>query len=78
MEKDVKIYTTPTCPHCKRAKEFLRGKGVKFKEINVAKDREKAKEMVEKTGQRGVPVIEIGDETVIGFDQDGIEKALEE
>ena len=78
MEKDVKIYTTPTCPHCKRAKEFLKEKNVEFEEINVAKNKEKAKEMVEKTGQRGVPVIEIGDETIIGFDQDGIEKALEE
>lgn len=68
----VKIYTTPTCPFCWMAKEFLKEKGIEFEEIDVSIDETKAKEMVEKSGQMGVPVIEIDGEIIIGFDKEKI------
>lgn len=72
----VKIYTTSRCPYCIKAKEFLKSKNVKFSEINVENDKKAAKEVVELSGQSGVPVIEIGDTVIIGFDQEEIENAL--
>lgn len=72
----VEIYSTPTCPYCVKAKEFFKKKNISFVDHNVAEDREMAKKMVEKTGQMGVPVIEIDNETVIGFDQARIEELL--
>jgi glutaredoxin-like YruB-family protein len=72
----VKVYSTPTCPWCHRAKEFLKELKVEFEEINVAENKEAAQEMVEKSGQRGVPVIEIDGEIIIGFNPDEIKKAL--
>jgi glutaredoxin-like YruB-family protein len=74
--KNVIIYSTPTCVYCKAAKDFFNEKKVKFTEYNVASDTERRKEMVDKTGQMGVPVIVIGDEAVIGFDQDKIVELL--
>lgn len=76
MEPSVKIYSTPTCPFCQRAKLFLKGRGVDFREIDVAADREKAAEMVKLSGQRGVPVIVVGNEVVVGFDQAKLEALL--
>ena len=73
----VKIYSTPTCPWCKKAKEFFEEKGVKYTEIDVSEDEKARDEMVEKSGQMGVPVIEIDGEMLIGFDQEKIEKLLE-
>jgi glutaredoxin 3 len=58
------------------AKEYLNGLKVPFKEIDVEQDHEAAKEIVEKTGQAGIPVIEIGKETIIGFDRTKIDSAL--
>jgi glutaredoxin 3 len=72
----VKVYSTNFCPYCKMAKTFLKDKKVKFQEINVQENRNAAKEMIEKTGQVGVPVIEIDGKTVIGFDRTQIEKLL--
>lgn len=77
MTKKVIVYTTGTCPWCQRAKEFLKGKKIKFEEVRVDQDRKRAEEMIEKSGQTGVPVIEIGDNIIIGFDQEAIEEALE-
>ena len=57
--KIIKIYSTPTCHYCNLAKDFFKQKGVKYEEFNVATDLEKRKEMVEKSGQMGVPVIDI-------------------
>jgi len=73
---EIKVYTTTRCPYCVKAKEFLKSKGVQFKEINVETDSKAAKEMVELSGQSGVPVLEIGDIVIIGFDQEEIENAL--
>ena len=75
-EQTVVIYSTPTCPHCKRAKDYFTEKGITYVDHNVAEDREKAQEMIQKSGQMGVPVIVIGDEIVVGFDQPLLDKLL--
>ena len=70
------VYGTEHCPWCHRAKDFFKENGVEFKYIDVGKDRKAAEEMIEKTGQRGVPVIEMGKEIIIGFDEARIKKKL--
>jgi glutaredoxin-like YruB-family protein len=76
-QKSVTIYSTPSCHYCNLAKDFFKANDIAYTEINVAVDREKAKEMVAKTKQMGVPVIEIGsDITIIGFDEEKIRAAL--
>ena len=72
----VKIYTTPTCPFCYLAKEYLKSRGVDFEEIDVSENEAAAKEMIEKSGQMGVPVIEIDGKIVIGFDKEKIDQLL--
>ncbi len=74
--KDVIIYTTPGCVYCKLAKDFFDEKGVKYTEYDLSVDAEKRDEMVEKTGQMSVPMIEIGDEIVIGFDKKEVSRLL--
>jgi len=73
---EVKVYSTPTCMYCKLVKEFLSDKGVEYKEIDVSEDTEKMSYIVEATGQMGVPVIEIGEYMIVGFDQDKITELL--
>jgi glutaredoxin 3 len=75
-DKKVVIYSTPTCPHCKRAKEYLSRKGISYQEYNVAVDRDKAKEMIQKSGQMSVPVIIVDSEIVVGFNQSLLDKLL--
>jgi len=70
------IYTTPTCPYCAMTKMFLKEHGVSFVEKNVAQDRAAANEMIEKSGQMGVPTIDINGEIIVGFDRDAIKKVL--
>jgi glutaredoxin 3 len=74
--KNVKIYSTPTCPYCKLAKEYFKEKGVEYTEVDVSTDMEGQKEMIEKSGGMSVPVIDIGGEVVVGFDKDKIEGLL--
>ena len=74
--KAVKIYSTPTCHYCNIAKDFFKEKGVKYEEYNVAVDLDKRREMVDKSGQMGVPVIDIGGDIVVGFDEEQITKLL--
>jgi glutaredoxin 3 len=74
--KNVTIYSTPTCTYCKAAKEFFTAHNVAFTEYNVASDMERRKEMIDKTGQMGVPVIIVGDSVTVGFDQDKIAAEL--
>jgi glutaredoxin 3 len=76
MDANVTIYSTPTCPYCHKAKDYLNSKNIKFKDFNVGADREAAKEMVKKSGQMGVPVLDINGKIIIGFDPEEIEKAL--
>lgn len=72
----VKIYTTPTCPWCKKTKEFFKENKVKFTEVNVATNQKAAKEMVEKSGQTGVPVTDANGTIIVGFDEPKLRKAL--
>lgn len=72
----VTIYTTPTCGYCKVAKEFFRTQHVSFTEYNVASDQRRADEMVRKSGQMGVPVIDVNGKIIIGFNKPEIERAL--
>lgn len=75
---NVKVYSTPTCPWCTKVKEYLESIGVEFENVDVSKDRDAAMAMVKKTRQMGVPVTEIGENFIIGFDKDSIDKALKE
>jgi glutaredoxin-like YruB-family protein len=70
------IYTTSTCSWCAKTKEYLKANGVEYNEINVSEDREAAKVMIEKSGQRGVPVLDINGSIVVGFDKDKIDELL--
>ncbi len=72
----VTVYSTPTCPYCKLVKKFLAEHKVKFTDIDVSADSDAADRMIKKTGQMGVPVIEIGDEILIGYDEKKLKKAL--
>ena len=74
--KPVAIYSTPTCTYCKAAKDYFAKNKVAFTEYNVASDESRRKEMVDKTGQLGVPVIMIGDKVIVGFDEPAIAAAL--
>lgn len=75
-EQPVVIYSTPTCHFCHMAKDFLAGHSIPFTDYNVAENMEKRQEMVQMTGQMGVPVIKIGNEIIIGFDQRKISQLL--
>jgi glutaredoxin-like YruB-family protein len=75
-DKSVIIYSTPTCPYCKRAKEYLSQKGISYTDYDVASDRDKAKEMIQKSGQMGVPVILVDDHLVAGFNQSKLDELL--
>ncbi len=78
MTKDVTIYSTPVCHYCQAAKEYFKEHNVVFTEHNVASDVDKRQEMIEMTGQMGVPVIRIGDDVVIGFDEQKVAELLAE
>lgn len=69
MDKNVTIYSTPTCHFCQMSKEYFKEHGITYTDINVAEDQAKRQEMIEKSGQMGVPVIFVGDEMIIGFDK---------
>jgi glutaredoxin-like YruB-family protein len=76
INKKVTVYSTPTCHYCILAKEFFKEKGVAYEEYNVGTDLDKRKEMVEKSGQMGVPVIDIEGDIIVGFDEDRVSKLL--
>ena len=77
MAHDVKIYTTPSCVYCRMAKELFKKNNIEYQELDVAKDLKAREEMVKKTGQLGVPVIDIDGEIVIGFDEERLKKLLD-
>jgi glutaredoxin-like YruB-family protein len=77
MGKNVVIYSTPTCPWCQRVKQFMQEHNIFFQDFDVSQNQEKAEEMVQKSGQMGVPVVDVGGEIIVGFDKDKIEDALE-
>ena len=72
----VKVFSTPACPYCVALKNYLKEKNIKFEDINVAENLEAQKEMIEKSGQYSVPVIEIDNEIVVGFNQELISQLL--
>ncbi len=72
----VKIYSTPTCVWCHKTKEFFKENNVVFEDVNVAADAAAAQEMFDKSGQRGVPVIDVDGEIIVGFDKQKLKKAL--
>lgn len=76
--KKVVIYSTPTCTYCHAAKDFFTQNGVEYTELDVAADLAARADMVSKSGQMGVPVIDIGGTIVVGFDEGRIKSALEE
>lgn len=73
----VNIYTTPTCGYCTVAKQYFQKNKISYNEFNVASDQAKAQEMVSKSGQMGVPVIDINGKVIVGFNQSEIERALQ-
>lgn len=70
------VFSTPTCTYCNMAKKYFREKGIKFKDVDVSRDMAAARDMVRRSGQQGVPVIDIGGKIVVGFDRPKIEKYL--
>ena len=73
---DVKLYSTPSCPYCRMAKDFLAQEGVEFTAVDVSEDEVAAQEMMDKSGQLGVPVMELDDVIIVGFEREAYEKAL--
>jgi len=78
MDKKILLYSTPTCPYCKMAKEYLNSKNLAYTDFDVGQNREAAKEMITKSGQMGVPVLDINGKIIVGFDKDEIENALKD
>jgi glutaredoxin-like YruB-family protein len=76
MANEVIVYTTPTCPWCQALKRYLEERDIPFDEVDVSSNIEAALEMVEKSGQQGVPVVEIDGEIVVGFDRERIDALL--
>jgi glutaredoxin-like YruB-family protein len=76
-KQQVTIYSTPTCHFCHAAKDFFTANGVKFTDYNVASDLPKRQEMIQKSGQMGVPVIYVGDELIVGFDEEKLRGLLQ-
>lgn len=75
---NVIVYSTPSCPYCNMAKEYFKEQDVDLTEYDVSKNREKAKEMINKSGQQGVPVIDIDGEIIVGFDKNKIDSLISE
>jgi glutaredoxin-like YruB-family protein len=73
----VTIYSTPTCPWCKKAKEFFKANKVAFKDVDVSNDQKAAKEMLKKSGQTGVPVIDVNGKILVGFDEAKLKNTLD-
>ena len=73
---EIRLYSTPSCPYCRMAKDFLTGENVAFTVVDVSEDEKAAQEMVDKSGQMGVPVMELENVIIIGFDRGAYHKAL--
>lgn len=72
----VVVFSTPTCPHCRNAKRYLRQRGVRFTDVDVSRDPRAARDMVRISGQQGVPVITINGRPIVGFDRAKIDRLL--
>lgn len=76
MDKKVTVYSTPTCPFCIRAKQYLKDNNVKFEDVDVSENQEKAQDMIKRSGQMGVPVLDIDGKIIVGFDKEKIKETL--
>lgn len=76
MAKSVKVYSTPTCPYCIRLKQFLKENNIPFENADISVDQVQAAEMIQKSGQMGVPVLDIDGEIIVGFDKERLRQAL--
>ncbi len=77
MSKQVVLYSTPTCPWCIKAKEYLQSQGINFAEFNVAENPDKYQEMASSSGQTGVPVITVGNNVIVGFNRARLDELLD-
>lgn len=77
MSHEITIYTTSSCSWCQATKEYLHAREIDFEEVDVSADMQRAMEMVEKSGQQGVPVLDIDGEIIVGFDRSRIDGLLE-
>jgi len=71
------VFSTPSCPHCRTAKRYLKKKGIRFTNVDVSRDQRAARDMVRVSGQQGVPVITVGGRPVVGFDRQKIDRLLD-
>ena len=71
------VFSTPTCPHCRHAKQYLKTKGIRFTDVDVSRDEHAARDMARISGQQGVPVIKIGGSVIVGFDRPKIDRLLD-
>ena len=76
LQKKVVIFTTPTCGWCTRAKQYFRKHRIRFTEVDVTRDQRGAQDMIRRSGQRGVPVILIGNQAIVGFDKPRVDSML--
>ena len=74
--KSVRVFSLPSCPHCKRAKSFLENNGIAYESLDVSEDKKAREEMIEKSGQMGVPVIEIDGKILLGFNESQLKETL--
>jgi glutaredoxin 3 len=75
-QKRVIIFTTPTCSHCNHAKQYFRERGIRFRDVDVSRDQTAARDMVRRSGQQGVPVIDVGGRIVVGFNRAKVDRLL--
>jgi len=73
---DVIIYTTPNCPYCNMAKDFLEENKIGYRDVDVSADHDAAREMIKRSGMTGVPQLLIGEKLIIGFDKEAIKETL--
>jgi len=76
MPKQVKVYSTPTCPWCKKTKKFLQDNKISFQDFDVATDKTVRDEMIKKAGKLAVPVVDIDGEIVVGYDENWLKQKL--
>ncbi len=77
-KKRVIVFSTPSCPHCNHAKQYLRQRGIRFQDVDVSRDPVAARDMVRRSGQQGVPVIDINGRIVVGFNRAEMDRLLEQ
>ena len=70
------MFSTPTCSYCRKAKQYFRKNGIRFKDVDVSRDQAAARDMVRRSGQQGVPQIDIGGKLIVGFDRPKIDRLL--